>query len=77
MNTTGHTTGATGLVGSRLVSKLASQGYKVRVLTRNVSSAQSKMPYPGLTFHAPSKWADAIRGCDAVINLAGEPIGTR
>ncbi len=69
--------GATGLIGSRLAAKLASQGNRVRVLTRNVASAQSKLPYPGLEFVAPSKWAAAVQGCDAVINLAGTPIGTR
>lgn len=69
--------GATGLIGSRLSAKLAAQGYRVRVLTRNVSSAKGKLQYPGLEFFAPSQWKDAIKGADAVINLAGAPIGTR
>jgi len=69
--------GATGLVGSRLAAKLASQGNKVRVVTRNVNSAKSKLQYPGLEFYSLSQIADAVRGADAVVNLAGEPIGTR
>lgn len=70
--------GATGLVGSRLVAKLTSQGHKVKVLTRNVSAARSKMaPYAGVECFAPSQWAAAIAGCTGVVNLAGEPIGTR
>lgn len=70
-------TGATGLVGSRLSAKLASFGYNVRVLTRNVNNAKSKLPYAGLEFYGPSGWGDAISGADGVVNLAGEPIATR
>lgn len=69
--------GATGLVGSRLAAKLASQGNKVRVVTRNVNSAKSKLQYPGLEFYSLAQIADAVKGSDAVVNLAGEPIGTR
>lgn len=71
-------TGATGLIGSRLTAKLASQGNSVRVLTRDVASARAKLPYPRLTFHGPEDaWASAVAGADAVVNLAGTPIGTR
>lgn len=70
-------TGATGLVGSRLTAKLASQGNKVRVLTRNPASARAKLQYPGLEFYEPAKWCEGIQGCDGVVNLAGEPIATR
>lgn len=69
--------GATGLIGSRLVAKLAYQKCKVKVLTRNASQARSKLPYPGVTFHETNSWNSAICGCDAVVNLAGEPIATR
>lgn len=65
------------MVGSRLAAKLASQGNKVRVITRNVNSARGKLQYPGLEFFSITQTADAIRGADAVVNLAGEPIGTR
>lgn len=71
-------TGATGLVGSRLVSRLASEGNAVRVLTRNPSSARSKFAgVPNVTFYGPESWIDAVRSCDGVVNLAGEPIATR
>ena len=70
--------GATGLVGSRLAAKLAAQGHRVRVLTRDVSSARSKMAgYAGLEFYGPAEWAKAIAGSTGVVNLAGEPIATR
>eukprot|EP00882_Tetradesmus_deserticola_P020041 GHRQ01021595.1.p1 GENE.GHRQ01021595.1~~GHRQ01021595.1.p1 ORF type:complete len:243 (+),score=68.61 GHRQ01021595.1:406-1134(+) len=70
-------TGATGLVGSRLAAKLAAQGNRVRVLTRNVNSAKAKLQYPGLEFYSLAQINQAVKGSDAVVNLAGEPIGTR
>lgn len=70
-------TGATGLVGSKLVSKLTSLGHTVRVLTRNVNGARSKLPYPRVEFYGPSQWEEAVCGTDGVANLAGEPISTR
>jgi NAD dependent epimerase/dehydratase family enzyme len=69
--------GATGLVGSRLAAKLAAQGNKVRVITRNVSGAKGKLPYPGLEFYSLNEIQKAVDGAYAVVNLAGEPIGTR
>lgn len=70
-------TGATGLIGGRLAAKLAAGGNKVRVLTRDVTSARGKLPFPGLEYYAPGQWAEAVKGADAVVNLAGTPIGTR
>jgi hypothetical protein len=63
--------GATGLVGTALVKQLLSEGFSVRVLTRNVVSARNKLPYPGLQFVAPSQWGQAVCGTNAVVNLAG------
>ena len=65
-------------MGSRLTSKLAAQGHKVRVLTRDTSAAKSKLGvYPGVEVFGPKGWADAVKGATAVVNLAGEPIATR
>lgn len=69
--------GATGLVGSRLTAKLAAQGNKVRVLTRDVNRAKAKLQYPNLEFYSLSQIQQAVNGADAVVNLAGTPIGTR
>lgn len=66
------TAGATGLVGSRLVAKLASQGNAVRVLSRNPDKARNKLQYPRVEFYPFSRMADALKGSDGVINLAGE-----
>eukprot|EP00210_Caulerpa_lentillifera_P007806 g7449.t1 len=70
-------TGATGLIGSRLVSRLISEGNRVKVLTRFVDRAKSKLPYPGIDYISTPNWNEAICGCDGVVNLAGEPIATR
>ncbi len=70
-------TGATGLIGSRLTAKLASQGNRVRVLTRDVAAARGKLPYPAVTFFGPAEWEQGVLGADGVVNLAGTPIGTR
>jgi uncharacterized protein len=78
-------TGATGLVGSRLVEKLNSEGHRILVLTRNPDKA--KRVFPGSAFsnleivkYTPQEsgdWQQKISGCDAVVNLAGEPIAER
>ena len=78
-------TGATGLVGSRLVQKLNADNQQIIVLTRNLEKAQRIFPsltFPNLEFvaYTPKEsgiWQESISGCDAVINLAGEPIAER
>ncbi|BAY10438.1 thylakoid membrane protein ThyD [Calothrix sp. NIES-2098] len=74
--------GATGFVGSRLVERLHQEGNSILVLTRNTAFAQKAFPaqaFPNVeivTYQptASGSWQDAIAGCDAVVNLAGEPI---
>lgn len=68
-------TGGTGFIGSKLVSQLLTLGYRVKVLTRNVGSARSKLPYAGVEYVGPAQWAAAVRGCTAVVNLAGAAVG--
>lgn len=63
--------GATGFVGSRLVSRLASQGNTVHVLTRNVQRAKFVLPYPNVQFFDARDWAAGIEGTTGVVNLAG------
>ena len=78
-------TGATGLVGSRLVAKLNRAGHQILVLTRNSDKAQKIFPasaYPQLeivqyTPQESGEWQKSISGCDGVVNLAGEPIAER
>jgi uncharacterized protein len=78
-------TGATGLVGSRLVEKFQQAGHEILVFTRNPNKAQKLFPasvFPKLevvqyTPQESGDWQQKVSGCDAVINLAGEPIAER
>lgn len=78
-------TGATGLVGTRLVANLTENRHKIVIFTRNTSKAQkifpsSNFPNVEIVKYTPQEsgaWQDKISGCDAVINLAGEPISER
>jgi uncharacterized protein len=76
-----YVTGATGLLGRRLVRRLTERGDSVVALTRDRARAESV----GLTgprvelvkgdLTAPmGAWRESVAGCDAVVNLAGEPI---
>ncbi len=70
-------TGATGLVGSRLVAQLLSRGDHCVIFSRDPAKAAQKFPQAEIVAYTPQiagAWQGAISGCDAVINLAGEPI---
>ena len=71
-------TGGTGLIGRRLVPKLLERGDQLAVLTRRPDTAQqlwgdSVQAVAGDPVQ-PGPWQDALAGCDAVVNLAGEGI---
>jgi uncharacterized protein len=78
-------TGATGFVGSLLVEKLKAQGHQILVFTRNIERAKrvfptSAFPNVEIAVYNPTvsgDWQQKISGCDAVVNLAGEPISER
>lgn len=78
-------TGATGLVGSRLVEKLNAENHQILVLTRNPDKAKKVFPnsaFPNVEIvqYNPKEsgdWQKVISGCDGVINLAGAPIAER
>jgi uncharacterized protein (TIGR01777 family) len=72
-------TGATGLIGTRLVGELKARGDEVTVLSRNPGSARERL---GVEAHgwdpmAGPAPAEALAGRDAVLHLAGEPIAQR
>jgi uncharacterized protein len=68
--------GGTGFVGSALVARLQSLGHSVVILTRDIAAAKAKLKgqSQSLSFFGLSDWESGIATCDAVVNLAGEPI---
>ncbi|HEX6132111.1 MAG TPA: NAD-dependent epimerase/dehydratase family protein, partial [Actinomycetota bacterium] len=60
-------TGGTGLVGSRLVRRLAAEGHGVTVVSRE----PGRVPFQAVGWDGLD---DVIAEIDAVVNLAGEPI---
>lgn len=71
-------TGATGLIGSHLLPRLAERGHSIVALVRDVERARREAP--GAAEYV--KWSagssvemliGALEGADAVINLAGSP----
>lgn len=73
-------TGATGLIGPRLVRSLQARGDEVTVLSRNPERAKDTLPgveavrWDLMREPAP---AEALRRRDAVVHLAGEGIAQR
>jgi uncharacterized protein (TIGR01777 family) len=72
-------TGATGLVGSELVSLLLKNGICINYLTTSENKLQNESNYKGF-FWDPEKGVideDAIAGVDVIVHLAGASIGKR
>jgi uncharacterized protein len=72
-------TGATGLIGARLVGALRARGDEVTVLSRDPAKAGAALgvgaaAWDPLAGPAP---AGALAGRDAVVHLAGEPVAQR
>src|SRR6266566_523375 len=74
--------GGSGFLGRRLVATWLAAGHDVSVLTRDPSRARKRLP-GRVAIHS---WAppsiddslvEALRGADAVVNLAGERLGGR
>ncbi|MFA4928138.1 MAG: TIGR01777 family oxidoreductase [Patulibacter sp.] len=73
-------TGATGTIGSRLVSRLLERGDEVTVLSRDVHRAGQALPGAQAVVWDPQRDpapASALAGRDAVVNLAGAPVFQR
>src|SRR4051794_20246406 len=72
-------TGGTGLIGRRLVRRLAERGDRPVVLSRQADRARLDPALKGIEFvqgdpTASGGWEAAIDGCDAVINLVGHNV---
>lgn len=74
-------TGGTGLVGSRLVSKLLERGDKPVVLTRRYGHARQALgPNVDLVEGDPMQpgpWMEKFDDCDGAVHLAGENVFAR
>jgi uncharacterized protein (TIGR01777 family) len=70
--------GGTGLVGTPLCARLAERGDQVLALTRRPEAARGALDArvtviagdPGVA----GEWQEQVAGCQAVVNLVGEPI---
>jgi uncharacterized protein (TIGR01777 family) len=70
-------TGGTGFVGRHLVAALTAQGHGVIVLSRNRARARQVFPDHRVRVIASLDEIAGNEPIDAIINLAGEPIGDR
>jgi uncharacterized protein (TIGR01777 family) len=73
-------TGATGFIGRALSSRLIQQGYEVTTLSRNPEKNSTLLPQKTRLIkwdgHSCGEWIAFVSGATAIINLAGENIGT-
>jgi len=73
--------GGTGFIGRHLIPMLVSEGYEVLLFTRNPDSVAKyfmvKMNAIGWDTKSPEKIVEHFKGKYAVINLAGESIGSK
>ncbi|HEY5657806.1 MAG TPA: TIGR01777 family oxidoreductase [Myxococcota bacterium] len=67
-------TGATGLVGRRLVAALLRDGAAVRALSRNPDRSGLDARVEALAWNGRKAPVDALAGAGAVVHLAGEPV---
>jgi uncharacterized protein len=74
-------TGATGLIGARLISELKARGDEVTVLSRTPDSTRERLGAGwDVVRWDPSEGAaprEALDGRDGVVHLAGEPVAQR
>jgi uncharacterized protein (TIGR01777 family) len=72
-------TGATGYVGVPLVRALLARGDQVRVFSRDPGRARQALGDVDAVeayLEAPGAWQQQIAGCDVIVHLAGESIGS-
>ena len=67
-------TGATGLIGRRVVGALHAGGHAVRVVTRDPGHVRHPKAVEVITWNGHAVPAGALRRIDAVVHLAGEPV---
>jgi uncharacterized protein (TIGR01777 family) len=72
-------TGASGLIGSRLVAALKERGDEVTALSRDPARATQRLGVPAERWDPVGEPApvEALAGRDGVLHLAGEPVAQR
>jgi uncharacterized protein (TIGR01777 family) len=72
-------TGATGLIGSRLVEALKARGDEVTVLSRDPAKARERLGVDAAAWQPESEPApaEALAGREGVVHLAGENVAQR
>jgi uncharacterized protein (TIGR01777 family) len=72
-------TGATGLIGTKIVGALRERGDEVTVLSRRPGEARRRLGVEAIGWQPERETAPvaALEGRDAVVHLAGEPIAQR
>jgi uncharacterized protein (TIGR01777 family) len=72
-------TGASGLIGRRLVSRLKERGDEVTILSRSPEKASESLAVEAVAWDpvAGPAPAEALSGRDGVVHLAGEPVAQR
>jgi uncharacterized protein YbjT (DUF2867 family) len=63
--------GGTGFVGGHLIQKLLGRGHKLRTLTHRSRQVTEETEHINGDVTRPETYEEAVRGCDAVINLVG------
>ena len=69
-------TGATGFLGRRVCEVLSQAGHTIVALSRDPTKAKQRVPALTEAF----RWdalAEALKSCDAIVNLAGETVAGR
>ena len=72
-------TGGTGMIGRRLVQALKARGDTPVILSRKADETRRSPSLRGIKVvqgdpSADGPWAEAVDGCDAVVNLAGQNV---
>lgn len=77
-------TGGTGFIGRALLEAIVARGDRAVVLSRRAAAARAELSRHGEAVAviagdptSPGDWQASVAGCDAVINLAGEPLAAR
>jgi len=74
-------TGGTGLIGKALADEFAEQGFKVIILTRNISThvqyTTDFIRYASWNIHQSTYDRWAIQAADIIVHLAGENVGAK